>query len=401
MKLHIAKKPFLMTLSSKILLVFLSILIIVGVQIQMFQKTSADQYDDKINALQQDITRYQAEGARLNSEAATLQSALAQLTNQKVAIQAEIDLSQAKHDKLVVDIADTEKKIKDNQDALGVTIANLYVDDNITPLEMLASSKNISDYLDKQEYRNSVRDELTITISKVKDLKKALDAQKAEVIKVLEDQKMQQSILIAKENEQKTLLDSTKGEEAGYQQLIGDSQAQIAEAKATQAIINARINQTGGGIVINGGLLPDYTWNDSNCPMLGYYSTIGSDGNGSDGYGYGCRQCASYVAWRVAKETNFYPLWGNAVDFTAGAQGKFGAGDGKPRAGSIAVMDPGKAGQSFGHVAWVEKDPYTKNDGRTVIQVSQYNYDYGQGYGMYSLMELSVNAFDHYVQIVK
>ncbi|HZJ34906.1 MAG TPA: CHAP domain-containing protein [Candidatus Angelobacter sp.] len=400
MKLHTIKSV-LTTLSSKILLVFLLVLIIVGVQLQMAQKTSADQYDDKIAALQQDIARYQAEGIRLNNEAATLQSALAQLANQKVAIQAEIDLSQAKHDQLVIDIADTEKKIKDNQDALGVTIANLYVEADISPLEMLASSKNISDYLDKQEYRNSVRDELAATILNVKDLKKTLDAQKAEVAKTLEDQKMQQGILIAKESEQKNLLDRTKGEEAGYQQLIGDSQAQIAEAKATQAIINARINQTGGGTVINGGLLPDYTWNDINCPMLGYYSTIGSDGNGSDGYGYGCRQCASYVAWRIAKETNFYPSWGNAVDFTANAQSRFGVGDGQPRADSIAVMDPGKAGQSFGHVAWVETDPYTKNDGRTVIQVSQYNYDYGQGYGMYSLMELSVDAFDHYVQVVK
>jgi len=47
----------------------------------------------------------------------------------------------------VIQIADTEKKIKDNQDALGETIANLYVDGKISPLEMIASSKNVSDYL--------------------------------------------------------------------------------------------------------------------------------------------------------------------------------------------------------------------------------------------------------------
>ncbi len=350
--------------------------------------------------MQQDITEYQAEGARLNSQAATLQSALAQLANQKAAIQTQIDISQTEYDKLVVQIADTEKKIKDNKDALGTIIANMYVDSNITPIEMLASSKNISDYLDKQEYHSSIRDQLSSTITEVKNLKIQLDKQKADVEKVLADQQSQKASLVAKENEQASLLNKTKGEEAGYQQLISGSQAQIAEAKATQALVNSRINNTGGGIVINGGLLSDYPWNNSNCPMLGYYSTIGSDGNGGDGYGYGCRQCASYVAWKIAKGTNFYPSWGNAVNFTVNAQAKYGIGDGRPHIGSIAVMDPTTAGVSEGHVAWVESEPYIVN-GRTVIQVSQYNYNYGEGYGMYSLMELSVNAFDHYVQIIK
>ena len=164
MKLY-NSKPALKNLSNKLLLVFLSVLIVIGIPIQMVQKTSADQYDDKIAALQQDITEYQAEGARLNSQAATLQSALAQLANQKAAIQTQIDISQTEYDKLVVQIADTEKKIKDNKDALGTIIANMYVDSNITPIEMLASSKNISDYLDKQEYHSSIRDQLSSTIT--------------------------------------------------------------------------------------------------------------------------------------------------------------------------------------------------------------------------------------------
>ncbi len=393
--------PASASLFTRLVLGFVAVLIVVAVPIQMTQKASADQYDDKIAALQSDISKYQAETARLNSEAATLQSALAQIANQKAAIQAEIDISQTKYDQLIIQIADTEQKIKDNQDALGKTIADLYVDDKTTPIEMLASSKNVSDYLDKQEYRSSVRNELTSTISKIRSLKKTLETNKVEVEKVLADQKSQRASLVAKENEQNNILQKTQGQESGYQQLIGNSQAQIAEARATQALLNSRIQGSGGGVVINGGLLGDYPWNDSNCPMLGYWSTGGVPPyNGGDGYGYGCRQCASYVAWKIAKKTNFYPSWGNAVDFTTNAQAKFGAGDGQPHAGSIAVMDPATAGVSEGHVAWVESEPYVVN-GRTVIQVSQYNYDYGAGYGMYSLMELSVNAFDHYIQIVK
>ena len=377
---------------AKIALFVMILMTVIGIPIQMSQKVSADEYDDRINALQQDITKYQAEGARLNSEAATLQSALAQITNQKSAIQTQIDLSQAKYDQLVVQIAETEKKILDNQNALGKTIADLYVDDKISPIEMLASSKNIGDYMDKQEYRSSVRNELIATISKIKDLKKQLDTDRVEVEKILADQKSQRDSLVAKENEHQTLIQKTQGQEAGYQQLISNSQAAIAEAKATQILVNSRFNSNGGFTIINSGSLGDYPWNYSNCPMVSYFSTGGSNGNGGDGYGYGCRQCVSYVAWKIAKETGKYYSWGSAVNFTANAVAE-GYVEGPAQTGSIAVMDPGKAGQSYGHVAWVE----AASGG--MVTISQYNYDYGQGYGMYSMMTLSEGAFDHYVKI--
>lgn len=383
-----ASKTFFM----RFMLFSLSALAFIAIPIQMTQKVSADQYDDKIRALQQDIARYQAEGERLNGEAATLQSALGQLANQKAAIQTQIDINQAKHDQLVAQITETEKKINDNQDALGDIIAKIYIDDKITPLEMLASSNNISEYLDKQAYRSSVRNELTSKIGEIKDLKAKLVTQKADITKILNEQKAQRDDLAVKENEQASLLSKTQGEEAGYQQMISKSQADIAEAKATQALLNSRFNSGGGYKLIGSGSLGAYPWNNSNCAMSGYLSTGGSNGNGGDGYGYGCRQCASYVAWKIATVTGKYYSWGNAVNFTSNAIAA-GYKAGSAKAGSIAVMNPGKAGQSYGHVAWVE----AASGG--MVTISQYNYNYGAGYGMYSMMVLPESAFDHYVQI--
>ncbi len=356
---------------------------------------SADEYDDRISALQADMARFQAEADRLNAEATTLANALAQITNEKNAIQAQVNLSQTQYDKLVQQIAATEKKIEENQDALGTTITDLYVDDKITPIEMLASSQNIGEYIDKQEYRESVRDQLTSTIKTVKDLKKQLSDQKVEVEKVLQQQKTARDALAAKEAEQANLLARTQNDEANYQGMIKDSQAQINEARATQAAIRARLNSSGGYTLIDTGSMGGgYPWGDSNCPMVGYLSSGGSNGSGGDGYGYGCRQCASYAAWRIAKETGIYYRWGNAKDFTNNAinAGYQDLGM-NPQPGSIAVMDPAKAGQGFGHVGWVE-EVY----GDTIV-VSQYNLDYGQGYGMYSKMEMSRFAFDHFVKI--
>ncbi len=366
--------------------------------LQSVQKVSADQYDDKINALQKDIEKYQQQAAQLNAQAVTLQSTLAQLANEKAALQAQIDLNQTKYDQLVIDIAKTEKDIKDNQDALGETIANLYVDQKISPLEMLASSKNISDYLDKQEYRNSVRDELTSTIKTIKDLKAKLDTQKADTEKILGEQKTARDTLVAKETEQQNILNATQNSEAAYQNLISSSAAQIEAARATQAALNARSSSTGGSMVYGAGLLAEYitdtrfgSWTNSNCPIVyTYMSSLGSDGNGGDNRGYGCRQCASYVAWKINQVHGFWPSWGDARNFaTKGTSSP-------PRAGTVAVL----TGGPYGHVAWVETDPYISPSGplkgQSVIKVSQYNYDYGQGYGLYSLMEFSVNFFDTY-----
>lgn len=357
-------------------------------------QANADEYDDRIAALQQDIARYQGEADRLNSQAVSLATAVAQLANEKAAIQAQIDLNQVQYDQLVQQIIDTEKRIQENRDALGVTIADLYVNGKTSPLEMLASSKNVSDYLNQQEYRTGIRDQLTDTIKEINKLKKELDEKKSSVEKVLNDQKAARDTLAAKEAEQQAVLNQTRNDEATYQSLIGSSQAQINEARATQALIRARLNSNGGYVLVDMGSLTDYPWNASNCPMWGYLSTGGANGNGGDGRGYGCRQCASYVAWRIAKETGMYPSWGNAKDFDnrAIAAGFQGLGM-NPQPGSIAVMEPASAGQSYGHVAWVEAVNGDK------VLVSQYNYDYGQGYGMYSQMWLSKYAFDSYVKI--
>lgn len=382
--------PVSISQKAKRAFIIFSALVLVGAGVGYINKpVSADQYDDKIRALQADMARYRAEADRLSAEANSLANALSQIVNEKNAILAQIEVSEAQYNKLVIDIAATEKQIKDNQDALGTTIADLYVDDTISPVEMLASSQNIGDFLDKQEYRNSVKDELGATIKKVKDLKIQLNTQKEEVTKVLDIQKASRDSLQAKEAEQASLLARTKNDESQYQNLIKDSAAQIAEAKRAQAILAARTNSTGGFTLVDAGSLVDYPWNASNCPMQGYLSTGGANGNGGDGRGYGCRQCASYAAWMVAKKTGVYYRWGNGGDFARNAIAAGYQNLGRnPQPGSLAVIHGNP-----GHVAWVEAV-----NGNQVL-VSQYNYNYGAGWGMYSEMWLSVNFFDQYVKI--
>ncbi len=382
--------PASISFIAKSLLIVSVIVMAFAVPIQLSSSVYADKYDDQIRALQQDIDRYQAEAGRLNSEAKTLQSALAILAAEKAQIQAQLDLSQAKYDKLVIDIAATKQKIKDNQDALGETIANLYVDDKISPLEMIASSKNVSDYLDKQEYRNSVRDELTSTITEIKALKVKLDAQKVEVERVLAQQKSQKEILVAKETEQQVLLDKTQGQEAAFQQLSSQKTAELHAAHEQQRAAIARLTNNGTNSSGAAGSFQfrNFSGNQGSCgggyPSAWCNAPLDSS---VDNWALYNRECVSYTAWAASsrgKRVGSFAGMGNAYQWPDTASALMGANvDNNPEVGSVAIA-PRSGYTPLGHSMMVEE---VYGDGW--VRVSQYNF---AGTGEYSTMDLRVSS---------
>ena len=380
----------------KALLIFTCFVMIFAIVFQINRSpalacSTTSECASEINALQAQIDAFTAEATELNNQAATLQTAIAKLENEQAALQVKIDMYQAQYDSLSQQIIETEQKIQTNQDALGKIIADMYVDDNITPIEMLASSGTIGEYLDKQEYRSSVQSQLSDTISQIKDLKQSLVDQKTQVEEVLTDQNNAKNVLVAKKQAQQDLLNETNSQESAYQSLIADARSKI---EAAQSSWNA--------ILISSYSDYSQVWNDSNCWMTwadgspgGYYSNGGSDGNGGDGHGYGCRQCASYAAWRVFKETGYYPeYWGNAINFPASASSRYSEGS-TPRAGSLAIMSPSVSGAPEGHVVWVES---VNGDG--TLTVSQYNANIGGiGYGNFTKVKMRASLFFVYIYI--
>jgi len=367
---------------AKLALIVVCIFVVTIVAMQMTQKVSADKFDDQINALQQDIDNYNIELSKLASQSSTLQSTIAGLQSQAAVIQAQIDISQAKYDQLVSQIADTEKKIIDNQDALGKTIADLYVDDKISPIEMLASSKNIGDYMDKQEYRSSVRNELVATIGQIKDLKALLEKQRIEAERVLTDQKNQHLVLVAKQNEQQQLLSDTKGQESAYQQLSSQNSAEISKLRTQQAAeLAARARSSGGGYTSLPG-------DGTKGGYPSYWMSLPLDG-AIDPWGMYTRECVSYTAFKVNQAYGNMPYWGgigNANMWDDNAR-RIGIPIGTtPKPGSVAVANGGY----YGHVAWVEK---VNGDG--TINISHFNINWNGDYAEWN--NLSLSFFDYYI----
>lgn len=380
--------------AKKIAIITVSVLLAVTMPFQLMKIVHADEFDERIARIQAEIDNFQANASKLSGQADSLQKELDSLSAQRNVIQSQINLKQAEHDKLVSEIAKSEKKIDDNKGVLGVTIADLYVASEVTPLEMLASSHSIADYVDKETYRNTIRDNLVNTIAQIKKLKRQLEEQKKDVDRVLAEQKMARDELASKENQHAQLVAQTRGQQAAYLRLVNDRQNQkLAVQKEQQAAIEAAMRRSGGPINIlpgdpNKGGYPWEAgcWLDANA-----WSHGGAYGDGTDPLGYGCRQCVSYTAWKVGQRTGNFPrYWGNANMWPASARATGYTTGSTPRVNSVGVISAGQ----YGHVVWIEA---VNGDG--TVDISQYNYFNagGPGWGNYSKMRVSASTYDTYI----
>lgn len=369
---------------TRIVSFLISIIVLCASVLMNTKMTSADQFDDQINALQQQINAYNDQTAQLVMKEQTLQTAIDNLQKQADYTQTQINLSQVQYDQLTIKINDTQNQIKTNQDALGEVVATIYVDDSVTPIELLASSKNIGDYIDKQTYRASVRDKLVATIDKIQQLKNQLSKERADVESVMNKQKAQKANLVNIQNQQQALLDQTRGQEAAYQSMIADARQQMEnEAAAQRSYYQSLIQGGNSGVSGAFGSFVYSNWS-GNMGCSGGYPYCGPQDTTVDPWGLYNRECVSYVAWalsaRFHKYVGNFGGQGNAYQWPYSAPAYSGATRVySPQPGDAVILPQSGSFSPIGHAMIVESV-----SGGT-MHVSQYNF---YGTGEYSTMDL-------------
>ena len=314
----------------------------------------ADRFDDQINALRDQNSQNSAARAQLGAEAATLADTVAKLQQQIDTLQAQINANQAKSDDLQRQITEAQAELDRQKAILGENIKAMYLEGQISTLEMLASSKDLSDFVDKQEYRNSVSDKIKTTVQKITDLKQQLAKQKQEVEQLLVDQRAMNVQLDAQRAEQATLLAANESQQADLSAQIKSNNSQISDLRRQQAIENARYNI--------GSMKGD--------PNNGGYPTVWANAPQDsliDNWGMYNRECVSFTAWKVWNSGRHMPYWGgygNANQWDDNARAEGIPVDTNPREGDVAISNSGP----FGHAMYVEAV-----GGNGTIYVSQYN----------------------------
>ena len=338
----------------------------------------ADSYDAQIKALQQENATNSSAVADLASQASSYQDAINRLQSEISATQAIIDSNIAKQADLQHQIDANQAELDKQKLILGQDIKMSYVDGQPTTIEMLASSKDLSEFVDKEEYRNAVQSKIQTTLKKIADLQNQLKDQKTQVENLIDSQKQQQAKLASAQAEQAKLLAYNQSQQDAYNQKTKANQAKIADLRAQQAAENAKLLSGGGSYLVAGdsghGGYPAQ-WD----------APVGQD-TVLDNWGMYNRECVSYTAWRVYSSGRNMPYWGgygNANQWDDNARAAGIPVDSNPRPGDVAIKNAG----TYGHAMYVE---HVYADGS--IYISQYNQDYTGHYSEAYISASSVRA---------
>ncbi|HVV25840.1 MAG TPA: CHAP domain-containing protein [Candidatus Saccharimonadales bacterium] len=348
-------KSYQLSSALRALVVVLSIAVVVGGA----SVVHADKYDDQINALSAQNAAAAGVLNGLESQAGSYQAVISQLQQQIDSVQAQIAANQAQQAQLQQQITQDQQEIDQKKSSLGDDIKTMYIDGQMTTIEELASSKNLSDYVDKEEYRTTVQNQLNDKIKEIAGLQAQLQGKKRQVDELVASEQSQNNQLSSDQNQQNQLLAYNQGQQDAYNSQIANNSSQIASLRKQQLAANARFiggssYAAGSGPTCGGGY--PSVW--CNAPQDSIIDT----------WGMYNRECVSYTAFKVAQSGRYMPYWGgrgNANQWPGDAQAagipmSYGSG---ARPGDVAISTAG----AFGHAMYVESV-----SGNTV-NVSQYN----------------------------
>ncbi len=329
---------------------------------------AADQYDAQIAALKQQAAAQQQSAASLHAQANDYLSKVQQLQSQINGLQIQINLNRAQFNKVTDNIAQNETKLEAQKQVLAANIKSMYLDSTVSPIEMLASNNNFSDFLDQQQYQDKIKTKIQDAMSQIQTLQKQLEGQKAQLSSLLDSLNGQQQQVVATQSQMNQLLAVAQQNAAAADQQVRDSNAQISSVKAQQqAALLARFGNSATGGAACGGGYPGYLCNAAQDSLV-------------DPWGMFNRECVSYTAFRVAASGRHMPYWGgsgNANQWPGDARAAGIPVDGNPRPGDVAISLAGPVGHAM----------YVESVSGGSIHVSQYNF--GSVPGMYSEMTIS------------
>ena len=380
---------FIARLRSTPVLVLASVVLLAATLTQGFgvfaaSCSSTSDCQQQIDNLSSQANQAQSSLTNLETQAGSYEATMGALQTQIDALQSQINANQAQQAQLQQQIATNQQKLTDQKATLANDLKTMYVSGQITPFEMLATSNNLSEYIDQQEAYSALQDKIQSTVAQITALQKQLQDQKTQVDQLLQAENSQNTQLSLDQSQQAQLLSYNESQQSQYNQQLASNQAQRTQLQAQLAILNT----PSGSRLISGGVCgggyPQSTEND----LGAYWGCNHPQDNTIDNWGMDNRECVSYTAFRVHEEylageiKHDMPNWGGVGDAYQWIDDARNAGipvDQTPQAGDIAIRPASGVSGDVGHAMYVE----SVVNSSTII-VSQYNADYNGTYSMVS-----------------
>ncbi|HEX8350352.1 MAG TPA: CHAP domain-containing protein [Hymenobacter sp.] len=350
-------------------------------------QASAVDYNAEIQKLQAQNDADATNRQQLQTSALTLEQQIADLRTTIANLETQLQSNQQDRALLIIKIEETGKQITEKQVYLGQLLRQLYIEGDISMMEKVASSKNMSDYVEKEQYNIAMQSKIKASLDHINKLKKQQESQKVLVEKLIADNKAMETQVSTEKQEVSRLLALNQTQQAEYTQNIATNSTEINDLQREQAEENLRFQREQAALAAQARQKAAEQKAAGNAPAPAAVSPPATSSPGvkavdgrsypyagapfpneiSDSWGMYQRQCVSYTAWKVAASGRHMPYWGgrgNAKQWDDNARAAGISVDSAPRVGDVGVRNAG----TYGHVVYVDA---VNGDG--TIRISQYN----------------------------
>ncbi|MBQ8985211.1 CHAP domain-containing protein [Candidatus Saccharibacteria bacterium] len=314
--------------------------------------------DSECEAAKSNMQQNQAAANDYIKKADSVGAVIDQLNSEIGTLSGEISSSEAKIKELKSQITETEQKLAETQTALAEMLINMHFSGDSEPITILAGSKTISDYAEKQAREDVAKQEIAAASERVKDMKDKLQAKKDEAEQTLESLTSKRALIATKRESQQSLM-------AEYEKNADEAStlASYWEEQLKALAWTPPSNTVGFG---------SRSWSANN--TYPYRYNCPQDNVMYSAYGGAVCQCTSYASYKAQERWGIVNTWGghaysyvNASGYTVPSTGIKTYVDRNPAANTIAIQ----TGSEYGHVMWVES---INADGS--INVTEYNVNW-------------------------
>lgn len=182
----------------------------------------AQSLKDQINNLNAQIKQNQDAANAKHSEASSLQETINELNATINSAQASLNLTNLQIAQTNSEIDIQNKELDHQKSILKDNLRTIYKQGETTPIEVVASSRDLSDFVAQQQYLSAIKKKIDDNLKKIEILKKELDSKKTALTALSTKQKGQVASIAEKRAQQATLLAQTQGDEAKFQQTVSE-----------------------------------------------------------------------------------------------------------------------------------------------------------------------------------
>jgi len=377
-------------------------LLILGFGLSPIVKASS--YQSQIDNLNNQNAQAQSLINGLQVQAGSYQQAIAAYQSQISAIQNSIAANQAKEAQYQQQIITDKAKILKNKSYLADDLTTMYVQGQMSTIEQLATSQNLSTFVNKQEDDIKIQDQLDSLLTTIKNLQNQAQVNEDQIAVLLKTENDQQAQITADQNQENSLLAMNAQQQSNYNAQISANNSQIASLQAAQAAYDASIATSADVVPPSGGTggACDIGYGNGGYPMAWCNAPFSMSYSPNDSNGFPERQCTSYAYWyftSVEGQTNFQVSgnagwWWETSNYPVSTypDAKVGAIGVEPSSATnapVATLHTDFDGGYYGHVMIVMALPGQNYPGYGIIPagdvlVASMNED-GLGHFMYDL----------------